>query len=160
MIQFVLKKRGANPMGNVAMLYFFLLATVQHLFLATMLLLSAPWFITALVFYWSLIYRREDKYPGSTPDIDLAFHYRISETGNQKSNRNRVPAGHTKFTLFDSQSTGGDTRGGFSWPIVSPADEARTTCWNRGSKSCISPLLVKGLVLLFPWFMWAICSLL
>ena len=86
-------------MGNVAMLYFFLLATVQHLFLATM-----------------------------TPDIDLAFHYRISETGNQKSNRNRVPAGHTKFTLFDSQSTGGDTRGGFSWPIVSPADEARTTC--------------------------------
>ena len=116
MIQFVLEKRGANPMGNVAMLYFFLLATVQHLFLATMLLLSAPWFITALVFYWSLIYRREDKYPGSTPDIDLAFHYRISETGNQKSNRNRVPAGHTKFTLFDSQSTGGDTRGGFSWP--------------------------------------------
>ena len=42
MIQFVLEKMGANPMVNVAMLYFFLLATVQHLFLATMLLLSAP----------------------------------------------------------------------------------------------------------------------
>jgi len=66
-MKFLLEKTGANPKGNVAMLDFFLLATVLHLLLATMLLLSAPWFITPLVFYWSLIYRREDKYPGSSP---------------------------------------------------------------------------------------------
>ena len=118
MMKFLLEKTGANPKGNVAMLDFFLLATVLHLLLATMLLLSAPWFITPLVFYWSFSYRREDKYPGSSPDIDLPFLYRISETGNKKSNRNRVPAGDTKFTGFYSQSTGGDTWGGFSWPIV------------------------------------------
>lgn len=117
-MKFLLEKTGANPKGNVAMLDFFLLATVLHLLLATMLLLSAAWFITPLVFYWSLIYRREDKYPGSSPDIDLPFLYGISETGNKKSNRNRVPAGDTKFTGFYSQSTGGDTWGGFSWPIV------------------------------------------
>ncbi|KAG8044307.1 hypothetical protein GUJ93_ZPchr0138g25 [Zizania palustris] len=42
MMKFLLEKTGANPKGNVAMLDFFLLATVLHLLLATMLLLSAP----------------------------------------------------------------------------------------------------------------------
>lgn len=39
MMKFLLEKTGANPKGNVAMLDFFLLATVLHLLLATMLLL-------------------------------------------------------------------------------------------------------------------------
>jgi hypothetical protein len=43
MMKFLLEKTGANPKGNVAMLDFFLLATVLHLLLATMLLLSLAW---------------------------------------------------------------------------------------------------------------------
>jgi hypothetical protein len=60
MMKFLLEKMGANPEANVSMLDFFLIAMVLHL------LMSAPWFITPLVFCWKLICRQEDKCPDSS----------------------------------------------------------------------------------------------